>query len=613
LFTVDAATDTGAGNGNSGDFRYCLGAANNGDTIQFSIGNGPQTITVLVAAFAVNKSVTIDATTQPGYAGTPLIELSGNNLVADGLDVTANNVVVKGLAIDRFTADGVKITGTQDAIQACFIGTDFAGTRAGIGNGTNGVEVSGANNTIGGVTANTGNLISGNTSNGVLITGSGATGNLMARNIVGADISGLNALANGGSGVSLVGANGNIIGTGLGTGGNEISGNSGTAGGVSLSQSSNNLIGGNLIGVAAGGVVRLANSGPGVRLTSGSSNNTIGGQGGRNIIAGNNGSGVVLTGTNITGNKIAANYIGLNINGGAISNGQNGVNLNGGPSGNTVGGTNAGDGNVISGNTSDGVLLSGAGTIQNVVAGDYIGTDPTGARPIPNGDPLNGIANGVKIDGASNNTIGALTTLTIISGNTWNGVYLTNASNNLIIGCYVGVGADGGFANGKADPIPNHGAGVMLWNSTLNTIGGLQTQARNVISGNVQGTQSGGDGVDFWHFSTKNIVEGNYIGTDAGGTQAVGNANDGVFAELGSDANTLGGTALAALNVISANGAWGVELDSNNNFMDWDYVGLDKAGNDPPGGALHNKSGMNGIHIDSNATGNTVGGNVKTQ
>ena len=39
----------------------------------------------------------IDGFSQPGYAGTPLIELSGSQAVPDGLTITGSDVTVRGL------------------------------------------------------------------------------------------------------------------------------------------------------------------------------------------------------------------------------------------------------------------------------------------------------------------------------------------------------------------------------------------------------------------------------------------------------------------------------------------------------------------------------------
>ena len=54
-------------------------------------------------------TTTIDATTQPGYAGRPLVELNGTyagSSAVNGLSVSAGNSVIKGLAINRFGGVG---------------------------------------------------------------------------------------------------------------------------------------------------------------------------------------------------------------------------------------------------------------------------------------------------------------------------------------------------------------------------------------------------------------------------------------------------------------------------------------------------------------------------
>jgi titin len=487
------------------------------------------------------------------------------------------------------------------------------------------VEIDGPNNTVGGTTANTGDVISGNVGDGVLITGTNATGNLVARNIIGADLSGFDALANGLTGVEVNGAGQNTIGGPFGVAGNLLSGNSSR--GVYLNGASNNQVLGNLIGVALDGVHQLANGTDGVVLLNGAANNTIGAANGwQNIISGNTDSGVVLSGTNITGNQIASNVIGLDANGNQQGNGQYGVYFNGGASRNTVGGTTAGSGNIISGNTSDGVRLSDAGTIQNIVAGDFIGTNIAGTSAKgPNGNPTGNGGNGVTIINCSNNTIGALAAgtnamLTVISGNGRGvsadlaGVDLSNASNNLVINCYIGTDMTGLKA------LPNLGFWVhQEARSSFNTIGGLGGVAtRNMISGNSSGgTLNRGFGVAMMGFSVDNLVEGNYIGVGSDGKTAVGNDNEGVDLEAGSNNNTIGGPVQQAGNVISANGfgeagfgGYGIELHSNNNDVDWNFLGRDATGNDQM--ALHNQNGASGS-IDNNGTGNTIGSNNKLQ
>src|SRR5262249_54771579 len=70
-----------------------------------------------------------------------------------------------------------------------------------------------------------------------------------------------------------------------------------------------------------------------------------------------------------------------------------------GATGNTVGGTAAGARNVISGNRGDGIDLTGSTTAGNVVQGNFIGTDLTGAAALGNG------IDGVRSTGTTANTI----------------------------------------------------------------------------------------------------------------------------------------------------------------------------------------------------------------
>src|SRR5206468_3027686 len=81
-------------------------------------------------------------------------------------------------------------------------------------NSGNGITISAASgNTIGGILSGAGNLISGNLGDGIHITGSGATGNVVLGNFIGTDGTGMFALGNGGVGVFLGnGASSNTIG-----------------------------------------------------------------------------------------------------------------------------------------------------------------------------------------------------------------------------------------------------------------------------------------------------------------------------------------------------------------------------------------------------------------
>src|ERR1039457_4729828 len=75
---VSNANDSGAGS-----LRQAIldaNATSGLDTIIFQIpGSGVHTIVLLAALPAITDPVVIDGTTQPGYAGTPLIELNGTS------------------------------------------------------------------------------------------------------------------------------------------------------------------------------------------------------------------------------------------------------------------------------------------------------------------------------------------------------------------------------------------------------------------------------------------------------------------------------------------------------------------------------------------------------
>src|SRR5437879_11061861 len=106
-FTVNTADDHNDGVCNAADctLREAISAANAGDTISFNIpGSGVHTINA-TAGFSITRSINIDATTQTGYAGSPVVEINGVGAGsgANGFDVTGGSVSIKGLIINRFS------------------------------------------------------------------------------------------------------------------------------------------------------------------------------------------------------------------------------------------------------------------------------------------------------------------------------------------------------------------------------------------------------------------------------------------------------------------------------------------------------------------------------
>src|SRR5262249_39354915 len=156
----------------------------------------------------------LDGTTQPGFAGSLLIELDGESAGAgaDGLALTAGGTTVRGLVINRFGGAGLALTGGDNTVAGNFIGTDPTG-QARLPNGVGVLLVNSAENTIGGTAAEARNVISGNAGDGVRVVGGGANGNVIAGNWIGTDAGGTGPLGNGGAGVEVVGfAANNVVG-----------------------------------------------------------------------------------------------------------------------------------------------------------------------------------------------------------------------------------------------------------------------------------------------------------------------------------------------------------------------------------------------------------------
>ena len=138
------------------------------------------------------------------------------------------------------------------------------------------------------------------------------------------------------------------------------------------------LVEGNLIGTDPTGTIALGNSGPGVEIGDYSSGNTIGGSapGTGNLISANAGAGVSISGTTSEGNVVVGNMIGTDPAGTiAMPNSGPGVLITGGATNNTIGGTASGAGNVIAFNASSGVVVGDGATdasTGNVIVNDSI-------------------------------------------------------------------------------------------------------------------------------------------------------------------------------------------------------------------------------------------------
>ncbi len=374
-FVVENTNDSGVGS-----LRQAMLDANNNlnmggvDRIEFQIGSGLQTIQLVSALPAITDPVVLDATTQPGYSGTPIIQLNNGYLVGDGLTLLAGNTTIRGLLINRFIGNGIRISGVAasgNVIEGNYIGTNSLATGE-LHNTFNGilVENGATNNRIG--TNGDGvndvaerNIISGNQRSGIELTGSGTIHNQISGNYIGTNAASSAAIPNG-----VVSPQ--------------------NYSGIAIRNGASN----NIIGVSADGAYSAAE---------------------RNIISGNAFYGVFIADAGTTNNTIAGNYIGTNSSGTrAIANGVHGVIMAEGTQNNRIG-TNA-DGiaddlerNIISGNGSAGVRMRNLGTTGNVVAGNYIGTDVTGENAL--GNAVYGVSIGLQAQsnwiGVSENSLNA--------------------------------------------------------------------------------------------------------------------------------------------------------------------------------------------------------------
>ena len=228
---------------------------------------------------AITQPVIIDGTTEASYNGAhPFVQLIGNYAggSALGLDITASGTQVKALAIDGFNAGGVLIDNASNVVldhdyvginpNNNATGTDANGNVIYEGNGVYGVTIRSENG--GTATSNvlSNDIVSANTYNGIILSGTGTTKNVVSGTIIGSD----------NTGAAVVDDPGNALGNGQHGGG-----------------------------------------GSGVVINGGASYNTIGGTtaAARDVILGNKSYGVYITDGNTVHNAVEGDFIGTDITG----------------------------------------------------------------------------------------------------------------------------------------------------------------------------------------------------------------------------------------------------------------------------------------------------------
>jgi subtilisin family serine protease len=348
------------------------------NTITFNIpGAGPHTIQPTSALPKITDPVVINGASEPDFASSPIIELDGYlaGVGVNGLTVEAGNSTIRGLVINRFSGDGIRLDiNDNNLVVGNYIGTDVSGMldRGNLGSGILLYYQSGGN-IIGGTTAADRNVISGNDYHGIFNQWSAA--NIIQGNLIGLDASGNAILPNGvssqntsGTGIYIQQADGNLIGGNTPGSGNVISGN--LRDGVFASNSNDTVIQGNLIGTDLTGSQVRGNSYEGI-FVSGGTGSKIGGASTieRNVISGNGSDGIDFQATN---GRIQGNYIGTDKTGtGNLHNNHTGIKINGYAANNLIGGTSPGAGNLIAYNY-EGIVVAGETVSGNGVLGNSV-------------------------------------------------------------------------------------------------------------------------------------------------------------------------------------------------------------------------------------------------
>jgi trimeric autotransporter adhesin len=232
--TADGICDTSAAlAGKQCSMRAAIQQANvasDSDFIMFDIpGTGVQRIQPHFQLPTISQPVTINGYSQPGASANTAtdgttnavirIDLDGSLISGDavGLGIGGGNTTVRGLAINNFPSSvsggfGIELfnlaANTNNVIRGNFIGTNPAGT-ASERNGSTGIVTFGAStgNSIGGTTAAAPNLVSGNGSHGINVS---SASNTVTGNLVGTDKTGTADIGNHGSGI-FANASGNTL------------------------------------------------------------------------------------------------------------------------------------------------------------------------------------------------------------------------------------------------------------------------------------------------------------------------------------------------------------------------------------------------------------------
>ncbi len=416
--------DDGMANATHTSLREAIVAANNHtgpDTIRFAIGTGAKSIGIASNLPPImDAGTTIDATTQPGFTGQPLIYLDG--LLQSGVcfRLYSPSNTIRGFAMSEFyygiygDATYCSPYGGFNVIEGNYIGSDRTGAGA-IGTMSRPITFlfpGCSSNRIGGASAAARNVISGNYYDlGIGIYCERSHGNTIAGNFIGVGPSGSNAVPNN-YGVRLNYSLGTLIGGDVPAARNVIAGNVWQQ--VALAGCDGAVVQGNYIGTDVSGTTNISNNSFPLSVDS-------------SVLIKSNVINGFATGVELAGssNRVEGNFIGTDFTGTRkVAGFSAGVRINTSGFANIIGGTTAGSRNLIAG--YDGIQIFGP---SNIVQGNLIGTKPDGVTALTN----NGI--GIVVQSSFNQIGGTGPGAgNIIAFCTSNGVAIISGTNNAVLG-----------------------------------------------------------------------------------------------------------------------------------------------------------------------------------
>jgi hypothetical protein len=588
--------------GGPGSLRQAIlnaNAAGGADLVEFHVAG---TIRLTSGALpAVTDEVDINGRSAPGFVETPVVEVDYHGFGGLRFNASSAGSALLSLGLVNAAGAGVTLNGRDMLVAGNFIGLHLDGMTV-APNGGNGLEInaSSSGNTIGGITPQDRNVISGNHDNGIAIQGSSR--DQVVANFIGTDKEGVLDRGNGGNGILLAnGATDNTIGgttpsavqySGLPPDGNVISGNGGN--GVLLTNGAeHNTLAGNFIGTDLDGTRRLGNVLDGVAILNGANNNALLGTTIAdqtpfifyNVLSGNYGNGLRISDANNT--VVQANFFGLardNIR--PLGNSLNGVVVEG-SSANTLLGGQIPLGNVASANGQNGVVVRDKAshfTSFNTFAGMAVFSE----------NPFVGNAqDGFLITSTGGDN---LLRTNVISRNGNDGIEISGSARGVqVVENIIGLGWAGFTTHG------NGGNGVEISGDAHDIVVGGPQPTFSVAPRNAIGA-NGGNGVAIIGNAHDIQVNFSYIGTDVTGHGARGNTKAGVFLGAGTYSTTIGSTDPNLLTLISGNVGDGVEMSgTTGNTVLGSLIGTGFEG------LLALPNGGNGVHI-VNSSDNQVGG-----